>query len=216
MMELEKIHIYRMTHIKNITHILKYGITHKNSLNANPDYIPIGDVSLIDTRATKSVNISNGKRSESYGTIILGDFIPFYFGVRMPMLYVIQHGGNYVEKATQPQDIVYVVCKMSDLILSGVGFYFSDGHATDNLSLFYDSSKVEELPVIIDENAIKAKFWNDNLDIKRKKQAEFFVANDISANLLAGFVCYDEIAKQRLIDMNIDAEKIKVYPQAYY
>jgi len=205
-----------MTHIENITHILEYGITHKNSLNASPGYISIGDISLIDTRATKNVNISNGNRSESHGTIILGDFIPFYFGVRMPMLYVMQHGGNYVEKATPPQNIVYVVCKVSDIISSGVNFYFSDGHAIDNLSLFYDRSKVEELPIIIDENAIKAKFWNDNLDIKRKKQAEFFVANDISANLLAGFVCYNEIAKQRLIGMNIDAEKIKIYPQAYY
>jgi len=205
-----------MTHIENITHILEYGITLKNSLNANPDYISIGDKSLIDTRATKGVNISNGNRSDSYGTIILGDYIPFYFGVRMPMLYVMQHGGNYVEKATPPQNIVYVVCKLSDIILSGINFYFSDGHATDNLSLFYDSSKIENLPIIIDKNAITAKFWSDNLDIKRKKQAEFLVANDIPANLLAGFVCYNEIAKQHLIDMSIDAEKIKVYPQAYY
>ena len=215
-MELAQIHIYRMTHIENMKHILEYGITHKKSSNANPDYISIGDVSLIDTRATKSVNISNGNRLKLLKTIILGDFIPFYFGVRMPMLYVIQHGGNFVGKATPPQNIVYVVCKLSELILSGINFYFSDGHATDNLSLFYDSSKVEELPVIIDENAIKAKIWNDNLDLKRKKQAELFVANDIPANLLAGFVCYNEIIKQRLIDMNIDFEKIKVYPQAYY
>ena len=205
-----------MTHIENITHILKNGITNKKSPNAKPDYISIGDISLIDTRSTRIVNISNGNRSESHGTIVLGDFIPFYFGVRMPMLYVMQHGGNYVEKATPPQNIVYVVCKVSDIILSGVNFYFSDGHATDNLSLFYDSSKVDNLPIIIDENAIKAKFWNDNLDIKRKKQAEFLVANDISSNFLTGFVCYNEIAKQRLIDMNINSEKIKIYPQAYY
>ncbi len=38
------IYIYRMTHIDNIPHILKYGITHKNSKNANPHYKAIGDV----------------------------------------------------------------------------------------------------------------------------------------------------------------------------
>ena len=149
-MELSKIYIYRMIHIKNIMHILKYGITHKNSPNSNPDYISIGDKSMIDTRVKKSVNISNGNRSGPQETIMLGNFIPFYFGTRMPMLYVIQHGGNSVEKATPPQDIVYVVCKLSDIIGSGVTFYFSDGHALDHFSSFYNSSKVNELPNIVD------------------------------------------------------------------
>ena len=29
-----------------------------------------------------------------------------YFGVRMPMLYVVQHGGNYVPHPTKARDIV--------------------------------------------------------------------------------------------------------------
>ena len=78
-MELSKIYIYRMTHIKNIKHILEYGITHKKSRNFNPDYISIGDKSMIDTRATKSVNISNGNRSGSQETIMLGDFYSVLF-----------------------------------------------------------------------------------------------------------------------------------------
>ena len=213
---LAQIHIYRMVHIENIPHILEHGIVHKKSPNVNLSYISIGDTSLIDTRTTKTVNISNGSRFQSYGSIVLGELIPFYFGVRMPMLYVMQIGGNYVERATPPQNIVYVVCNVSEIILSEIGFYFSDGHATDNLSLFYDKSKVQELPDIVDKNAITAKFWNDNLDIKRKKQAEFLVADDIPATLLTGFVCYNETAKQRLIEMGVEEEKIKIRPQDYY
>jgi len=217
-MELSQIHIYRMTHIENIPHILKYGVVHKNSPNANPDYISIGDVSLIDTREKKTINISNGNRSKSYKTIVLGDFIPFYFGIRMPMLYVIQHGGNYVEKATPPQDIVYVACKLSDIVSSRIDFYFSDGHATDNFSMFYESSKISDLPEIVDWQSVKSFYWGgeDNLEVKRKKQAEFLLANDIPANLLAGFVCYNEVAKQRLTEMSIGAEKIKIHSQAYF
>ncbi len=30
-----------MVHLDNVPHILKYGITHKNSKNANSQYIPI-------------------------------------------------------------------------------------------------------------------------------------------------------------------------------
>jgi hypothetical protein len=32
-----------MTHIENVPHILQFGITHKNSPNANLDYVAIGD-----------------------------------------------------------------------------------------------------------------------------------------------------------------------------
>jgi hypothetical protein len=205
-----------MVHIENILHVLTNGITHKNSPNANLDYVAIGDMSLISTRATKQVTINNGNRSQSFGTITLGDFIPFYFGVRMPMLFVMQHGGNCVERATPKEDIVYVVCNIKDVVESGITYYFSDGHATDNLSLFYDSSKINELPNIIDKQAITAKFWNENLDIKRKKQAEFLVANNIAPENICGFVCYNEIAKQRLIKMGVDSDKIKISPQAYF
>jgi hypothetical protein len=77
-----------MTHVDNIPHILEFGITHRNSENANPNYVSIGDRSLIDNRNSKKVNFD----TES---IILGDFIPFYFGIRTPMLYVIQKGGAF-------------------------------------------------------------------------------------------------------------------------
>lgn len=216
-MELSQIHLYRMTHIKNIPHVIQYGITHKNSQNANPDYINIGDTRLIEKRAAKQVNISNGNRFQSIGTIVLGDFIPFYFGVRMPMLYVMQHGGNYVERATPPEDIVYLVCKLSDIIQSHT-YFFSDGHATDNLSLFYDSSKIADISGIIDWVAIKSHYWGgeDNNLMRTKKQAEFLIAGDIPVSLLTGIVCYNEAAKRGLIETGIDSEKIKIDTQAYY
>lgn len=215
-MDLQKIQIYRITHINNISHILVNGITNKNSPNANPDYVAIGDKSLIDTRTTKVVKISNGNRSESYGSITLGGFIPFYFGVRMPMLYVIQHGGNHVERATPPADIIYLVCSLINIIESNMTYYFSDGHATNNLSLFYNSSKIHEIPDIIDEQAITAEYWNSDQYIRWKKQAEFFILNDIAPENICGFLCYNVGSKQRLMEMGVDNNKIKINPQAYY
>lgn len=89
-MELSQINVYRITHIENVKHILNYGITHKNSSNSNPNFKGIGDVSLIETRSMKQVNVDNGDIFNTIETIVLGDFTPFYFGVKMPMLYVIQ------------------------------------------------------------------------------------------------------------------------------
>jgi hypothetical protein len=217
--ELNKVILYRITHIENIPHILQYGITHKDSINTNTVYINIGDLSLIDTRSKKKVNIDNGEYNPNgMVTITLGDYIPFYFGVKMPMLYVAQHGGNFVERATSPTDIIYLGCSVSKIISSKLNFYFSDGHATDMLTSFYDKSKIDELVNIVDWDAVKSSYWGgaENLNIKRKKQAEFLVSGDLSVEFIIAFGCYNEKAKDKLISYGVASEKIKIIPQAYF
>lgn len=218
-MELESIYVYRMTHIDNIPIILQNGIVHKNSPNADPNFVPIGDISLIETRSTRRINIDNGDPSNFNSTsIVLGDFIPFYFGIKMPMLYVIQNGGNFVEKATPPENIIYLVCPIKRIIESDRVYYFSDGHATDSLTSFYDNTRIKDLPNIIDWNSIKAPFWGgqENLNIKRKKQSELLVLDDLPADFIFGYCCFNDETKIKLVDMGIEEGKIKVVPTAYF
>ena len=208
-----------MTHIENIPHVLKYGITHRNSPNKNAKFVTIGDISLIDTRATKSVQVDNGVFQDIDAPVItLGDYIPFYFGTRMPMLYVMQNGGNFVERATPAQDIVYLKCLLVDVIGSCKAYFFSDVHATDRYAKFYDKSKLAELPNLIDWDAVKSSYWGreENLNIKRKKQAEFLVSDDIPTKCITAFGCYNDEAKQKLLAFGIEAEKIKLTPEAYF
>jgi hypothetical protein len=217
--KLEEIKIYRITHIKNIPHILDYGITHKNSPNCNPNFVNIGDLSLIDTRSSRNVIVDNGNFSNKGArAIVLGEFIPFYFGVKMPMLYVIQNGGNFVEKATHPKDIVYLSCPVHKIVDFGYTYYFSDGHATDNLTTFYDSTQIHNLPNIINWEAIKAPYWggHDNLNLKRKKQAEFLISDDIDPRCLINIGCYSETSKDTLFNMGVDPSIIKIVPYTYY
>lgn len=219
MEELKNVILYRITHIENIPHILNYGITHKNSPNKNPDFKNIGDVSLIDTRSHKTVFVDNGNlESDSIKNITLGDFIPFYFGIKMPMLYVAQNGGNFVEKPTLAEDIIYIGSSLESIISNGNEFYFSDGHATNMLTSFFDKSKINELVNIIDWTAVKSSYWGgaENLNLKRKKQAEFLVLGDISPKHIIGFVCYNNTAKSKLLSMGVDEQIIKVIPKAYY
>jgi hypothetical protein len=77
MPDFNKIYLFRMIHIENISHILQHGITHFASINANSKFVPIGDSSIIETRNNFLLN--NGRR--------LGDYIPFYLGKSPP--YVI-------------------------------------------------------------------------------------------------------------------------------
>ena len=208
-----------MVHVQNIPHILLNGITKKDSPNSNPNFRSIGDLSLIDTRSTKMVRVDNGDYAiDNPEVICLGDFIPFYFGIRMPMLYVMQNGGNFVEQATPPENIVYLACSLTKIIETNMGYYFSDGHGTDNLTSFYEKEKITSLSEIVDWNCVRAIFWGgqENLNIKRKKQAEFLASTDVPPECILGFVCYNQAAKDRLLEMGIPNEKIKIRPSAYY
>jgi hypothetical protein len=218
-MELERIKIYRITHIANIPHILIHGLTHKKSIHANPDYVPIGDANLIDKRAGKSVPVTNGLVGKmDIEEIVLGDYIPFNFWIKMPMLFVIQHGGNFVPQSVAPEEIIYISCKLIDIMNSKKVFYFSDGHPTDKLSVFYDKSQIKYLPTLIDWLAIKEHYWAnpDNKDVKRKKQAEMLIEPDIPTSLISSFGCCNERVKQTLVDLGIATDKITASSDFYY
>lgn len=165
MHDFNKIYLYRMTHIENILHILENGITHSTSAFANSDFVSIGDGNLIATRNDFLLN--NGRR--------LGEYIPFYFGVRTPMLYVVQNGFNMVAP-TPAENIVYCVRSVQKIIDLQLDYVFTDGHAVDGFSSQYTASDILNIDTILDKNAIKAKYWKDenDLDRKRRKEAEFF------------------------------------------
>ena len=81
---------FRIVHIDNIPYILKNGIVNAaKSTKKDDSYISIGDESLIEVRRNQNII-----HTES----CIGDYIPFYFGPRSPMLYTIQNGYNGVKK----------------------------------------------------------------------------------------------------------------------
>lgn len=196
-----------MMHIDNVPHVLEHGITHAGSANANPAYVSIGDGSLISTRS--SFVLKNGSH--------LGEYIPFYFGVRTPMLYVIQKGFNGVA-STPAKDIVYCVSSVQKILDYDLDFVFTDGHAVDGFTSQYGRADIDNLDKLLDWDAIKAKFWKDekDLDLKRRKEAEFVVRQDIPAGAVLGFIVYNEEAKQRLKGLGLSENKIFVSPSYYF
>lgn len=197
-----------MTHLQNISHILQHGITHINSPNRNAEYIPIGDSSLINARDT--FMLPNGK--------MLGNYIPFYFGPRMPMLYVMQKGFNGVQP-TAARDIVYCVSSVEAIEQLGLRYVFSDGHAVDIFTSFYSPKDIQNIENLIDRKAINSKYWNDesDLDLKRRKEAEFLVAGDIEVNAVLGFVVYNADAEKQILQINgFQNKKLIIKPEYYF
>lgn len=202
-----KIYLYRMTHIENVPHLLAHGITHRTSTRANANYVSIGDSSLISTR--NDFLLDNGRR--------LGDYIPFYFGTRMPMLYVVQKGFNDVP-AQSAEQIVYCVSSVGKVRETEADFVFTDGHAVDTFSTQYTKDDVEQLPELLDFKAIRAKYWKDDndLDLKRRKEAEFLVLGDLPVEAILGFIVYNEAAKTKLKAMGLPDQRIHTNEKAYF
>ena len=207
MADLSKTYLFRMTHIENIPHILQYGITHQSSLNANPNFVPIGDNSIISTRNDFTLN--NGKK--------LGDYIPFYFGKRTPMLYVIQNGYNLVT-LTPAESIVYCITSVQKIIEQQSDFVFTNGHAIEKITSQYSPADIINIDNIIDWNAVKATYWREenDLDLKRRKEAEFLVLGDIATEAILCFVVYNQNAQNRMIGFGADASKVLIKPDYYF
>lgn len=105
---------------------------------------------------------------------VLADYVPFYFANRSPMLYSI-HRGNVVGYAGGQANVIYLVSTVETAVAGDRAWCFTDGHAVEAITEYYATT--ERLD-IIDWEVIGARYWSnteDDLDRKRRKQAEFLV-----------------------------------------
>lgn len=209
MVEKKLQYAFRLVHIDNIPHILEHGLVKSDSPNANPNYVPIGDQLVIEKRKNRLLETSSWMK--------IGDFIPFYFGTRSPMLYVIQHGYNGVRRI-DAEKIVYCVIRIDDIIRDGIECYFTDGHVLSGLTQLFHGSLLNRVDEFVQYKDVFAYRWDDdeNLDLKRRKEAELLLKNDLPVQYIKGFVVYNLKAKQLLLSMGIDEENVIVKPNYYF
>jgi len=182
--DIGKIWVYRMIHFKNLDYILQNGIYSRNSKKFDPAYINIGSNAIIEHRDKIAV--------KCYPNTMVNEYIPFYFGVRTPMLYKIKTGHGITKV---PQDeILYLVCKFDDIANSGLIWCFTDGNAAQYISCFYKSViDIDKL----DWRSIHAEEWTDNNsdgdhDRMRKKHSEFLVKDHLPVEFIKGIVVQSE------------------------
>lgn len=197
---------FRITHIDNIPHVVRCGLVRADSPLRDENYVSIGDRQVIDLRGGRIVN---GYR--------LNEYVPFYLGPRSPMLYVIQHGYNGV-KRVDPEKIVYCVVRLDDLIKDDINCIFTDGHALSALTSYYTKDKLPQIDQIIKFDDVYSSQWNieEDIDLKRRKEAELLVNCDLPAQYIRGYVVYNEEAKNQLIGYGIVAELIVVARNYYF
>lgn len=197
---------FRITHIDNIPHIINYGLVKKNSQYRNENFVNIGDQQIIQLREDKDI--------KGYK---ISDYIPFYLGPRSPMLYVVQHGYNGVPQI-EPEKIVYCVIKLDDLVRNNIDCIFTDGHALSELTSFYKKDDLMRIDDIVSYEDVYSTQWNSEIDIdlKRRKEAELLVSNDLAPCLICGYVVYNEKARNILKNMGVNDNKIVILPGYYF
>lgn len=196
---------YRMTHIDNIEDILNVGLVRSSSPKANPSYVSIGDKTAIETR--KHRVLADGSN--------IGEYIPFYFGPRTPMLYVIQNGYNNVQRRSA-EEIVYCVIAIRDILETDIPCIFTDGHALNKISKIYPKKFLSEIDKYVNFKDVYIRDWNDAPDAKRLKEAELLIKADLDAHFIRYFLVYNEEAKQKLLSLRILDSMIRIVPQFYF
>jgi len=182
------VYLYRIIHVDNLPFILdEQELRCPNHLDSDPDYLGIGDITLIQSRGSKVIPIEPGETFR--------DYISFYFGPRSPMLFEIKHGYNNVIKRNQ-EDIIYLIVTVDSILKQACDYVFFDGHGYHNFSGCYKD--LRDLAQV-DWNIVKAKYWNNNEndpDRKRRKQAEFLVNKSIPWIAIQSICVYNSTAKQ--------------------
>lgn len=178
--------IFRHVHYENLEFILQKGMYCPNSPNADPDYINIGHRNLIDKRGRRIIPKSPGG--------VLNDYVPFYFSPRSPMLYSI-YRKNVDGFSGKQSDIIYLVSSIEKIIEGQIPYVFTDGHAYEIISRFYN--QISDLDKV-DWKIMGAAYWNnteqDN-DRMRRRMAEFLAFQFVPPSCILAIVVYNDQLK---------------------
>lgn len=150
-------HLFYLTHHQNLWSIARYGVlSHRRVQTLSAPVADISDPDVQDRRRNRYDPIHKQP---------LHTYVPLYFQPRNPMLFVRK----------ERQDQLVVLCLGREL-LKEPSVVFTDGNAaSDGTSFFTEIADLDRL----DWKCIRAEFWTDFEDGKRKRCAEILVPDRI-------------------------------------
>jgi hypothetical protein len=206
----ERARIFRIVHVANVPWILENGVHCQNSTIQDPNYVNIGNASLIDKRARRHVPIPPG------GT--LSDYVPFYFTPFSIMMYNIKTGYGGITRRDN-QDIVMLVSSVQRLHELGLPFIYTNQHAYAAATEFYDGT--DDLGQIDWALLQRRDFKTDDADPGKqlRYQAEALVHQHVPLEAVIGIGCYEDITVGRLeslLEERTAKIPVKAIPSWYF
>ncbi|WP_184575798.1 type II toxin-antitoxin system toxin DNA ADP-ribosyl transferase DarT [Streptomyces zagrosensis] len=206
--------IYHITHMGNLRGILQRGglVSDKTAALYGLTDTEIGMPSIKQRRRVTNIRCGPG------GTP--ADYVPFYFGYRSPMLYVIHKGGFPTYREGQ-EPVIYLVSSLTAVRQAGLSAVFSEGNAG---AVFVDfhADDPELCEKLIDWPLMGEKWWHDipeDPNRASRRQAEYLVHEWYPLRLVASIATHN--ARRASEVRGILAEHgisipVMVYPQWYY
>jgi hypothetical protein len=129
----------------------------------------------------------------------LGDYVPFYFAPRSPMLYTISRG-NVPEYQEGQEPVVHLVSSMDDVrsFQPPLQWLFTDGHAVIELSNYYNHAADLDK---IDWDIMERRYWADTVedgDRERRRQAEFLIYQFFPWRLISKIGVMNQRTRERV------------------
>ena len=206
--------IYRIIHIDNLDVCLR-----REGLHA-PRHTPENG---LDYRTIHNINIQQERRVTSIpcgpGGVVQ-DYVAFYFGYLSPMMLQLKTG--QVEGYNEGQEpLIYLVTNAQAVEESATRFVFSDGHGIAAFTQWFDS--LDDLDQV-DWGMVCQRYWTDNLqdmDRKRRKQAEFLVHRSCDWSLIEEIAVIDSLMEEKVKTIMSDfppplRRPIQIRRQWYY
>jgi hypothetical protein len=148
--------IFHITHIDNLPAIISDGcLWSDHQVLARPNQRTIIGFDTIKRRRLEEISVS------CHPTTFVGQYVPFYFCSRSPMLYVIHRRNTELTYQGGQDRIVHLVSKIGLALQSCPGrpWAFSDGNAGAYYARF--SNNLAQFNQYVDWNAVVAKYWSD-------------------------------------------------------
>jgi hypothetical protein len=174
--------LYHMTHIDNLSTILKHGL-----LCHNNKYQKI-DISDCD------VNSRRNRKEPIYNKSI-HSYVPFYINPRNAMLY----------KRREKQDEIVILVLKNELMINQ-GVLFTDGNASCSSTGF--SNNLSRDITKLDWDCLKDNFWNNHVDGRRTRMAEVLVPNYVSQDNILVIIVSNTTLEEKIKEISYNTTVI--------
>jgi len=203
--------LFRITHVSNLPWLLANGLPCANAGIGDPNFVSIGNPSLIQDRTHHPVRLPPN------GT--LADYVPFYLTPKSPMLLNIKTGWKGITRRSNAEIAIFVssVQKMQE---KGVRLLFTDRHAYMATARW--SAEAADLATMIDWDILRRHDFarsDDYPDKMDRYQAEVLAHNHLPTTALIGIGCTSAVERARIEAMVGEAGlalPVRARPEWYF
>jgi hypothetical protein len=177
--------ILHFTDVTNVPKIIAAGgIYPDNVMSAKPGaFTECASVEIKDARRTKPVPVP------PFGYV--GDYVPFYYAPRSPMMSAISYG--QVPGYKNSRQLVYLISSVALVEAAGLRWVCTDGNARTGTTDFFNTRQALESE--IDWPLMEERIWRNTTedgDRKRRRAAEFLVHQFFPISLVTTVVTYNQ------------------------